>query len=89
MYTVKDLTTGRVIQCTKTELDMLGKNYVVIQEPKTQPKAEPKAKKTEVKPEKEYTREEYIAMLKEMDLGLKGLHLYSLEKLKKTYEDQR
>ena len=98
---IQDINTERVFRGTMRMLKVLGPNYRRTAHPAgpptrevpktTAPKkevADTKEPETESKPqEKEMTREEYIEAIKAMRLGLKGVHLYSLDKLKKTYED--
>ncbi len=96
---IQDQNTGRVIKSTERALKILGPNWRRVATPKMQPpktaevktavevKEPVKEVKTPVEEVKrEMTREDYIEAIRATGAKLKGLHLYSLDKLKETYE---
>lgn len=91
-YWIKDTNTKRVVKSSPRQHKVLGANWRRVPPPlRLQKVVKPEKKEIieEVVVNDEMTKQEYIAAIKGMNLGLKSIHLYSLEKLKKTYESNQ
>ena len=94
MITVKNVSSGHIGRVTERDYNLIaGADWIRVNEaPPKKPMEPKKPASTEddtpqwAEPEGELTKEQLIEKLR--PLGLKGLHLYSLEKLKETYENQ-
>lgn len=97
-YYVKDLSTGRVVLIDERTHKVLGGNYVKVKAPAKkqqdnvfdQPKKEP-VQEPIVEPQVEETpdletKEDYLEAIRATGMKKKGLHLFSLDKLKEIYE---
>lgn len=95
---IKDRNTGRVTRGTTEQLKALGGNYVRVAPPRTkepvvkqQPAKQEPAKqepaKQEPEEEQEMSREQLMEAIKATGHKQKGLHLSSLDTLKKLYDE--
>jgi len=86
LITVRNTETGHIGRCTERDLSYLGSKYVVVKDRPQVLKPDEKPIPKPVTEEKELTKDQLVEALK--GFGLKGLHLYSLEKLRETYESK-
>jgi hypothetical protein len=90
LITVRNTETGHIGRCTERDLSYLGSKYVVVKDRpqvlKPDEKPIPKPDNADTVCTKELTKDQLVEALK--GFGLKGLHLYSLEKLRETYESK-